>query len=215
MATVWFTADLHLGHANILKYCQRPFLSKDEREKASIDPRGDWEVSRDSLRRHDEALLAAINESVRSDDELWNLGDFCWGEHDEAKKYIQRIACRNIFFVWGNHDHRSIEAAFQKTMEQGMISVKGQSIWLNHYPMRSWDRRFHGSWSLYGHVHNRLTAFDRANPEYLTKDVGVDACDYRPISFEQLQSYMKPRVKAFEEMKTRIMEGKAKGESLD
>ena len=69
---------------------------------------------------------------------------------------------------------------------------------------------------LYGHVHNRLSDFDLANPEYLTKDVGVDACDFRPISFEQLQSYMTPRVKAFQEMKQRIIDGEIEiGDRLD
>ena len=31
--TVWFTADLHLGHGNIIRYCKRPFLSEAELEK--------------------------------------------------------------------------------------------------------------------------------------------------------------------------------------
>ena len=42
MATVWFTADLHLGHANIIRYCLRPFLSATEKERALGDPRGRW-----------------------------------------------------------------------------------------------------------------------------------------------------------------------------
>ena len=200
MAT-WFTADTHFGHANIIKYCARPFLTEQERQRAATDARGPWRVSDATVRRHDDGILEAINSRVEPDDDLWILGDFCWGRHDEAALYRERIACRNVHLVWGNHDHRSIERLFGSCIEQGMITVEGQPIWLNHYPARSWDRRFHGSWHLYGHVHGRLTAQDEANPTMLTRDVGVDACDYRPSSFDDLSRYMGPRVEAFDAAK--------------
>lgn len=209
MPEVWFTADTHFGHANIIKYCQRPFLSDSEKQLCESDPRGRWKVSRDTVQRHDQALLDAINRCVQTEDELWILGDFCLGKVAESRSYLDRINCKNVNFVWGNHDHRRIGDLFQRTMQQGAIKVEGQSIWLNHYPMRSWDGRFHGSWHLYGHVHNRMTGEDNQNLAMLTKDVGVDACDYRPISFRELKRYMKPRVKAFEEVKARITSGTA------
>jgi calcineurin-like phosphoesterase family protein len=78
-----------------------------------------------------------------------------------------------------------------------MIKHLGKKIWLNHYPMRSWDKAFHGAWHLYGHVHGRLRAEDEANPRLLAKDVGVDACDYRPVSFSEISEFMKPREEVF------------------
>ena len=197
MSEVWFTADTHFGHANIIKYCNRPFMNATEQEKAKTDPRGRWPVSKETVELHDRTLIEGINRLVMRGDQLWILGDFCWGEHDVAKTYLDRIHCKNVSFVWGNHDHRSIGPLFKRTLEQGGIKVQGQRIWLNHYPMRSWDRRFHGSWQLYGHVHNRMSDDDQQNLELLTKDVGVDACDYKPISFSQLSQYMQPRIKAF------------------
>ncbi|MFK7766324.1 MAG: metallophosphoesterase [Mariniblastus sp.] len=216
MSQVWFTADTHFGHANIIKYCQRPFLSESELELLSSDPRGRWEVSADTVERHDTALLEAINLRLTKHDTLWVLGDFCWGKESVAKCYLDRIMCKNVNFVWGNHDHRSIGPLFKKTIEQGMISVEGQKIWVNHYPMRSWDGRFHGAWQLYGHVHDRLTAEDQKNKSLLTKDVGVDACDYKPISFEELREYMTPRTVEFEAAKARFIAGESReGESVD
>lgn len=77
-----------------------------------------------------------------------------------------------------------------------MISVQGQDIWLNHYPMRSWHKSGRGSWHLYGHVHGRLNKEDETQPWRLTRDVGVDACQYQPVSFQQMREYMAPRVEA-------------------
>jgi len=65
--------------------------------------------------------------------------------------------------------------------------------------MRSWNRSFHGSWHLYGHVHGRLVAQDAEQDWLLTRDVGVDACGYQPWSFEDLREYMAPRVEKFRE----------------
>jgi calcineurin-like phosphoesterase family protein len=205
--TVWFTADTHFGHANIIKYCNRPFLTPEERERARTDPRGPWRVSEDTVRRHDAALLDAINAVVGQKDTLWILGDFAWGGRPAAETYRRRIVCENVFLVWGNHDDPTVGPLFTSTYHQTMISVRRQDVWLCHYPMRTWDRRFHGSWSLYGHVHGRLAAEDRASPAWLTRDVGVDACDYRPVSFEELEAYMAPRLEAFRLLKEAAVQG--------
>jgi calcineurin-like phosphoesterase family protein len=207
MFKVWFTADLHLGHGNIIKYCLRPFLAPDEQERARTDPRGKWRLSEETVRRHDEALLEAVNCRVDAGDTLWILGDFCWGKLPEARSYRDRIACRNVHLVWGNHDHRSIRPLFGQALEQGMIRVEDQDLWLNHYPMRSWDRSFHGSWHLYGHVHGRLAAEDAAHDWTLTRDVGVDACAYRPWSFEEIREYMRPRLVRFQQHRDAILAG--------
>ena len=209
MSTTWFTADPHFGHANIIKYCQRPFLSDREVELAKSDPRGKWQVSPGTVARHDQALIDSINDRVQPRDQFWILGDFCWGDDAAAKSYLDRMVCKNVNFVWGNHDKRSIRGFFKRTMDQGMIKVRGQKIWLNHYPMRSWDGRFHGSWQLYGHVHDRMSEEDRKTPSLLTRDVGVDACNYRPISFDEIAAYMKPRIKVFEAEKAKFIAGQA------
>lgn len=209
MPQVWFTADTHLGHANIIKFCKRPFLTEAERRLLDKDPEVPWRVSAETLQRHDTAILDAINQRVQRDDTLWILGDFCSGKFREAQRYVHRIDCERVNLVWGNHDDRTIGAAFTKTMEQGMVTVCGQRIWLNHYPMRSWDARFHGSWHLYGHVHGRFTADDHDNPILLTRDVGVDVCDYRPWSFDELKDYMTPRIAAFETEKAKFLAGES------
>jgi len=215
MANVWFTADLHLGHGNIIRYCLRPFLSSAERERALEDPRGKWRVSEQTLRRHDNALLDGINAAVQTHDTLWILGDFCWGGIETARRYLGGIRCQNVNLVWGNHDHRSVRPLFAQAIDQGMVSVGGQNVWLNHYPMRSWNKAFHGSWHLYGHVHGRLTKEDEAKPWVLTKDVGVDACNYQPVNLEQLRTYMAPRMEAFRQRKAELAAGENVNDQQD
>ena len=107
--------------------------------------------------------------------------------HRDAARYRSRIHCGNVSLVWGDHDHPSVGRLFTAAFEQRMVTVQGQAIWLCHYPARAWDRRFHGSWHLYGHVHGRLAREDQANPAMLTRNVGVDACGFRPWSFEELR----------------------------
>lgn len=207
----WFTADTHFGHGNIIKYCGRPFLSRDEQVALRGDPRARLRLSADTVTRHDDALLGAINARVAPDDALWVLGDFCMGGFAEARRYRDRIRCANVYLVWGNHDRGEIAPVFSDTIEQGMIRADGQEIWLNHYPMRSWNKAFHGSWHLYGHVHGRLRNEDNAKPTTLVRDVGVDACNYRPVSLAELRAYMAPRVAAFERQKAAFTSGQDDG----
>lgn len=197
MPELWFTADLHLGHGNIIRYCQRPFLSEEEAARAAVDRRGGWKVSAETVARHDEQIIDAINTRVAPGDTLWIVGDFSLAPLEVARAYRGRIRCRHVHFVRGNHDLPSYDTIFDRVIGQGMIKHLGKKIWLNHYPMRSWDKSFHGAWHLYGHVHGRLLAEDEANPRLLARDVGVDACDYRPLSFAEIADYMAPREKAF------------------
>ena len=83
MVNTWFTSDFHLGHRNIIRYCSRPFASVEEM---------------------DAAILANLNKLVGADDVLYFLGDFCLGGPDQARQYRDRIVCRNIHVVEGNHD---------------------------------------------------------------------------------------------------------------
>ena len=83
MVNNWFTSDFHLGHRNIIRYCGRPFASVEEM---------------------DAAILANLNKLVDADDVLHFLGDFCLGGPDQARQYRDRIVCRNIHMVEGNHD---------------------------------------------------------------------------------------------------------------
>jgi calcineurin-like phosphoesterase family protein len=79
---VWFTADTHSGHANIIRLCRRPFT-----DVAAVDAH----------------LVNRANERVAEDDVLYHLGDFSFRDGDLAA-YRARICCRRMVLVVGNHD---------------------------------------------------------------------------------------------------------------
>jgi calcineurin-like phosphoesterase family protein len=63
MPNTWFTADFHLGHKNIIRYCNRPF---------------------DSVEAMNCAILERMNSAVKAHDVLYFLGEFCIGPKARA-----------------------------------------------------------------------------------------------------------------------------------
>lgn len=160
----YFSADWHLGHANIIKYSKRPFMDREEEGLLSMADRGviparDLRISQASTNRMTDAIIDNTNAVVGPDDTLVIGGDFCWTPKDNrfsvAKKFRDRINCKNVYLIWGNHDDRRIlSPLFTACYDQYVFNVDGQQIFISHYPNRSWDKAHHGSWSLYGHVHD-------------------------------------------------------------
>lgn len=171
-------------HANIIKYCNRPFMSDVERDLQGMAQRGvippnDFKISSESAQKMTDAIVDATNAVVGRNDTLVHLGDFMFGSrHDFFDRLVvfrKRIVCENIILIMGNHDDllgdlfnntgyfaerrwsiKSQEARrlFAKVYDHQMFSVEGQKIWCDHYPHRSWDCAHHGAINLYGHVHD-------------------------------------------------------------
>ncbi|MEI8270818.1 MAG: metallophosphoesterase [bacterium] len=169
--TYYFTSDWHLGHSNIIKYCRRPFMTSEESSLLDlaykkIIPIKDFHISQESTDRMTSAILDNTNAVVKRDDVLVIAGDFCWLPRNKnenkinvIKSYINKLNCKNIFIICGNHDDRKILIAsgcFKGVFEQYTFNVNGQKIFVSHYPCRSWESSFYGAWHAYGHVHNGL-----------------------------------------------------------
>lgn len=164
---IWFCGDTHFGHQAILKHCNRPFSSVEEM---------------------DEILIQNINKLVKPHDTLYHLGDWAFRASD-YKQYRPRIHCSTIHLLRGNHDKSLCIQQFRSIKELMDIDIGNQSIILCHYPMRSWNKSFHGSWQLYGHCHGNL----EDDPNLLSFDVGVDCWNYEPINFDTVAATMKKK----------------------
>lgn len=164
---IYFTSDTHFGHTNIIKYCDRPFSSVGEMDQVLIDN---------------------INAVVKESDVLWHLGDWAFRNH---RKYRDRIVCRNIHLILGNHDRLNLDDhnGFASVQEFKELKFDGKHIVLCHYALRVWNKCHRGSWHLYGHSHSTLP--DLGNKSF---DCGVDCWDYKPLSIEQVEREMNKRV---------------------
>lgn len=180
----FFTADWHLGHSNIIKYCKRPFLTREEEGLLQLVDRGvippkEFRVSTESTERMTNAIIDNTNAVVKPDDSLVIIGDFCAApkqdRFDVANKYRKSINCKNVYLIYGNHDDRNIlKDIFPFAEDYYSFNVNGQNIFCSHYPCRSWDKAYHGSWCLYGHVHGKFGPEDNGELMPYEKNVFVE-----------------------------------------
>lgn len=173
MHNIFYTADLHFNHANVIKYCNRPFVSVEEMNEILID---NW------------------NSKVKSQDIVYFLGDFAFANHETTEKYLKRLN-GNIHLCRGNHDkslnglHKYFTSVFDlKTILFDDESAPNgrQPVVMSHYPLLSFDRQRYGSWMLHGHCHGTI----KFDPKIRRIDVGVDNWDYYPVSYEEIKQYL-------------------------
>lgn len=173
----FFISDTHFGHDNIMKYCRRDsFLTAEEIQMLDASDRGEIDqrkirISPASIERMNTAMIDNINAVVKPNDVLWHLGDVFWGHDnfDFAKAIRDRINCKTIHHVWGNHDEPEIKSLFASSQLYAETVVDHQKIFMCHYPMRAWDKSHKGAWSLYGHVHGGKWDEDKYGLESKTR----------------------------------------------
>lgn len=184
--TTYFTSDLHLGHADVLAFAQRPWATIGE---------------------HDAALIDNINAAVGAGDELYILGDFTLRLDDDGiRPWLDSIKCENRWLVLGNHDRAAIlkaPSSFRRAADYMEVTVGERLCCLSHYPMLDWNRMAgrHGipqdatSIMLHGHVHSQGRGYngDNARGGVWRYDVGVDANGYRPVSLGEIEAFMRAR----------------------
>lgn len=172
---IYFTADTHFFHKNIIKHAERPFASVEEMNNT---------------------IITNINDVVKSDDWLYHLGDFAfcndWQSLYELRK---RIKCANIVLITGNHDkiikkHKSLllSGNWFNEIHYSYLERKFDDceITMCHYAMKIWNKCHYGTFHLYGHSHGTLPD----DPNSLSFDVGVDAQGFAPVSLAKVKEIM-------------------------
>jgi calcineurin-like phosphoesterase family protein len=80
---IWFTADYHIGHANILKYCNRPFQDVEEM---------------------DESILENFDSLIEKNSIIFFLGDIAFGDDLTRRVLTLMLQKGEVHFIRGNHD---------------------------------------------------------------------------------------------------------------
>lgn len=166
--TIFFTADLHLGHRNVLEFANRPF---------------------DGIEQMNDTLIENINKRVKKPDTLYILGDFAYRcPKSTAISFRDHIRCKNVHLVIGNHDRTYPDGVFQTITHSSELKVDGKKLTLIHYPMLKWNgSRYDWGYNLHGHIHSTgLYNTDNIKQGIRRYDVGVDANEYKPISLEEI-----------------------------
>lgn len=132
----YYISDLHIGHANAIKFDNRPFADVNEMNNAIIE---NW------------------NSRVKSNDTVYILGDFIWAKESEWPYFVGPLAGNKVL-IRGNHDprqfSRTVRNMFQDITNLKEIKDDGKHIVMCHYPIPFFRAGFSDTaYMLYGHVH--------------------------------------------------------------
>ena len=138
-------------------------------------------------------LISNINEVVRKGDILYHCGDVAWSSFSVREGFFNRLLCKNIHLVLGNHDDPKrfrvgpgLHGLSWVGEYKEIHPEVGHKVVLFHYPLRSWNGKGHGAIHLFGHCHGKLPEWDRS------LDCGVDAGRrYRPWEWEEIREHFK------------------------
>lgn len=171
MGDIYLTSDLHVGHDNIVKYCNRPC----------------------TIENHDEFLVESLNSHIKPNDTVYHIGDFTiqWkGQEniDKITNFINKLNGRWIF-IKGNHDNARIlkEIINNTTKKHEFFGsdyfgiIKDVNVHMYHFPIDNWDKMGYGGVHFHGHTHNK-------SPEYKPNRFSV--CfdlEFRPFNFDEFE----------------------------
>ncbi len=187
---VWITSDTHYNHTNI---CRGTTNWRTVDGKIPITQTRDF----DTLSKMNDAIVNNINEYVGQDDVLIHLGDWSFGGFETIEEFHNRLICKNIHLVLGNHDHHiernrdNIRSKFLSVNWFEQFSYQGETIEMCHYPIASWNGLRKGRIHLHGHCH---LPYNKKFGNGRRMDVGMDgSIGFVPYDLKDLIKAMKLR----------------------
>lgn len=168
---IFYIADTHFGHANIMRHCNRPFSTVDEM---------------------DEVMIRNWNSVVNKNDDVYIIGDFCFKSGKNPAEYLKRLNGKK-HLISGNHDGKVLKDPYVRSLFESIekydeIEDNGRRVILFHYPIAEWNGYFRNSYHVFGHIHNKED--NEANK--MMKNIknafnaGADCIGFYPRTLDQL-----------------------------
>jgi calcineurin-like phosphoesterase family protein len=174
--SVYLIGDLHLNHANIIRYCARPFLVSDVDEMNNV-------------------LVENWNNVVEDTNVVYFLGDLDF--KDSIGYWVRNLNGKKIF-IEGNHDvvkdrdGRIARHKIHGAIHHDVISYKGYIFYFVHNPREvdeEWRRNNPEGWLIHGHTHdNDIHKYPFINGKNKTINVSAEVINYRPVSLDYILS---------------------------
>ena len=183
---VWVTSDIHHSHKNI---CRGVTNWRTQDGQIPINSTRDFQT----IDEMNDVLVNNINSKVGQYDTLIMLGDISFGGFENIGKFLNRLVCKNIHLVLGNHDHHirnnreNIQEKFISVSDYLQVKIYNQDFVLSHYPFSSWNGLNKGVIHLHGHVH---LSNKHKWGQGKRLDVGVDGNNYHPYNLSEIVHMM-------------------------
>ena len=200
---IWFVSDTHFGHVSIL------YFHPLRREACGVTLEELQSDKNSAIAKHDQWLINKWNETVRKQDTVYFLGDFCLKNKEYTENILRQLKGKK-FLIRGNHD-KSLnglenyfewvgdikEAKFTNNQFKFIDPNETFCVEMCHFPFLSWNRRPHGTCHIHGHSHGSTNIVNELTGE-LRVDVGLDNpyWDYNFVELEQLYNYFRNIIKS-------------------
>ena len=131
---IYYIADMHFGHTNVLRFDNRPFP-----DTAQMD----------------DTLIQNWNERVTSEDTVYVLGDAFWKNEENSIRIMERLQGHK-HLIQGNHDRvkGKLRPYWESIEQYAEVNDENRLVILSHYPILFYKNQHYGAVMLYGHVHN-------------------------------------------------------------
>lgn len=187
MSNIWFSSDMHYGHFNIIRLCNRPFASLEEMHRE---------------------LISRWNDKVQPLDIVYIIGDFSFMQETQTRKILNSLnGIKHL--ILGNHDKESKlpKDCFASIQTKLMFSLfQNNDTLLCHYPYKGTPEELQdandkgykikylerrpedkGGYLIHGHTHDKGWQVKRK-----MINVSVEQWNYTPVHIDEIRTLFKP-----------------------